>query len=226
MTSWRRGLEGLVILAALLLAACGKGHEAQASVQTPAAVSAPAGAQRILVLGDSLSAAYNLRSDEGWVALIEQRLRRENRRWTMVNASISGETTAGGLARIDAALRQHQPKLVVLELGANDGLRGLPVAEMQANLDRMAEAATNTGAKVLVIGMRMPPNYGLGYTRDFFAAFEAVADTHNAAYLPFLLEPIALDRDAFQDDGLHPDAEAQPLLADHVWPVLETLLEE
>lgn len=181
-------------------------------------------ARSVLVMGDSLSAAYNLASEQGWVALLDTRLRTEAPGFRMVNASISGETTAGGASRIDAALAEHRPALVVIELGANDGLRGLPLEESRANLERMVKASKASGAEVLVVGMRLPPNYGPDYTEGFFAMFGEIAQAEGAAHLPFLLEPIAFDEAAFQGDRLHPTAEAQPVLADHVWAALGPML--
>lgn len=188
------------------------------------ALSASAAERSLLVMGDSLSAAYGLRTDQGWVALLEQRLIEQQRGWRVVNASISGETTAGGAARIDSEIATHAPDLVVIELGANDGLRGLPLQHARANLERMIVAAKSGGADVLLIGMRMPPNYGPAYTNGFFELFAELAREHEAAHLPFLLEPIAADRDAFLDDNLHPTAAVQPLLLEHVWTALEPLL--
>jgi acyl-CoA thioesterase I len=222
---WRQWIQfGVTALMVLALVACGGRESAPLTSGPPA--PAPADAKRIVVMGDSLSAAYGIAAEQGWVALLEQRLRAENRPWTFINASISGETSAGGATRIATVLDEHRPALVILELGANDGLRGLPVAEMRSNLERMAEATRARGARLLVVGMRMPPNYGLAYTQEFFATFEAVAKAHEAAYLPFLLEPLGLNRQHFQADNLHPTAEAQPLLAEHVWETLEPLLDE
>lgn len=178
----------------------------------------------VLVLGDSLSAAHNLAPEQGWVALLDARLAAEGLPYRMVNASVSGETTAGGAARIDDALAQHRPALVVLGLGANDGLRGLPLSDTRRHLEHMVEAARRADARVLLIGMRLPPNYGPEYTAGFFALFGEVAEEHGAAHLPFLLEPIALDDSAFQPDRLHPTAEAQPRIAEHVWTALRPLL--
>jgi len=187
-------------------------------------LSASAAERTLLVMGDSLSAAYGLRSEQGWVALLEQRLVEQRRGWRVVNASISGETTAGGAARIDSEITTHAPDLVVIELGANDGLRGLPLAHARANLERMIEASKAAEAAVMLIGMRMPPNYGPAYTNGFFDLFAELASEHGTALLPFLLEPIAAEREAFLDDNLHPTAEAQPRLLEHVWSVLEPLL--
>ena len=178
----------------------------------------------LLVMGDSLSAAYGLSASQGWVALTAERMAKTHPGWKVVNASISGETTAGGAARIDAELKRHRPSVVVIELGANDGLRGLPLAQSRTNLERMIKASKASGAKVLLVGMRMPPNYGRDYTQGFERNFSELASTHKTALLPFLLEPIATDRSAFQSDNLHPVATAQPKLRDHVWKALSPLL--
>ncbi len=178
----------------------------------------------ILVFGDSLSAAYGIAQARGWVALLAERLRRERPDYSVVNASISGETTAGGLARIDAALEKHKPAVVILELGGNDGLRGLPVLQMKQNLSRMVDRAQKAGARVLLVGIRVPPNYGPAYTEAFEAAFRDVAKTHRAALLPFLLDGIAEKDDFFQPDRIHPTQEAQPLIERHVWSALKPLL--
>lgn len=188
------------------------------------AISVGATERSLLVMGDSLSAAYGLSAQQGWVALLAERLQREERNWRVVNASISGETTVGGANRIALDLEAHRPDIVIIELGANDGLRGLPLEHTRANLVRMIEASKDAGAKVLLVGMRLPPNYG-SYAERFFAQFGELASEYGTAYLPFLLEPIASEREAFLDDNLHPTAEAQPQLLEHVWTVLEPLLE-
>ncbi|WP_242525306.1 arylesterase [Lysobacter changpingensis] len=192
----------------------------------PAAKAAPApqAVRTVLVMGDSLSAGYGLAASQGWVSLTADRIAKTKPGWRVVNASISGETTAGGAARIDGELKRNKPAVVVIELGANDGLRGLPLAQSRANLDRMITASKKSGAKVLLIGMRMPPNLGREYTQGFSENYNALAKQHGVALLPFLLEPIALDRNAFQDDNLHPVASAQPKLRDHVWTQLAPLL--
>lgn len=179
---------------------------------------------KVLVVGDSLSAAYGLASEQGWVHLMDERLRAAHPGWGVVNASISGETTAGGAARIGRELAAHSPKLVVIELGANDGLRGLPLQQARANLERMVRLSKDAGADVLLIGMHIPPNYGPDYTQAFHAMFGEVARTHDAAVVPFLLEPIATEREAFLPDNLHPTAEAQPKILEHVWPAVEALI--
>ena len=192
----------------------------------PLAAQAPAAAapRTVLVMGDSLSAAYGLSAAQGWVALTAEQVKRTRPGWRVVNASISGETTAGGASRIAAELQRHRPAIVVIELGANDGLRGLSLAQTRANLDRMIQAARKSGARVMLIGMRIPPNYGPDYTRGFEANFKALADQYKLPLLPFLLEPVARDRANFQADNLHPVATAQPKIRDHVWSVLAPLL--
>ena len=181
-------------------------------------------ARTVLVFGDSLSAGYGMAASQGWVALLGKRLATRRPGWKVVNASISGETTAGGAARIDAALERVKPAVVVIELGANDGLRGLPLAQTRANLAAMAQASKASGAKVLLVGMRMPPNLGRAYTEGFEANYRTIAKAEGVALLPFLLEPVARDRANFQGDNLHPVAAAQPKLLDHVWKSLSPLL--
>ncbi|HEX5757212.1 MAG TPA: arylesterase, partial [Arenimonas sp.] len=166
-----------------------------------------------------------LDADQGWVALLDTRLRKQPGGWRAVNASVSGETTAGGRARIAGELQRHRPQLVVIELGANDGLRGLPLAHARDNLDAIIRSSREAGAKVLLVGMRLPPNYGPEYTRGFERNYVELSDVHDIALLPFLLEPIAAEREAFQADNLHPVAEAQPRLLEHVWSALAPLLD-
>ena len=178
----------------------------------------------ILIYGDSLSAAYGIPAQRGWVALLGERLQRERPDYSVVNASISGETTSGGLSRISKALAQYKPAVLVLELGANDGLRGLPVAQMKSNLAAMIRQAQKAGARVLLVGMRIPPNYGPDYTRDFEAAFTELAKRHRTALAPFLFEGMGEDLGKFQPDRIHPTAEAQPLLLENVWKALRPLL--
>jgi acyl-CoA thioesterase-1 len=179
----------------------------------------------VLVIGDSLSAAHNLRAEQGWVALLDAQLAKDKRGWRVRNASMSGETTAGGASRIVAELRRTRPEVVVIELGANDGLRGLDLKQTRVNLARMIGAAHGAGARVLLVGMRLPPNFGPAYVNDFAAAYTELADRFDVALLPFLLEPIATEREAFQQDNLHPVAAAQPRLRDHVRIALEPLLQ-
>jgi acyl-CoA thioesterase-1 len=187
-------------------------------------LSAGAWGKTILVYGDSLSAAYGLAEKRGWVALLAERLKRERSDYSVVNASISGETTSGGLSRMPKALAQHKPAVLVLELGANDGLRGLPVAEMKKNLATMIQQAQLAGARVLLVGIRMPPNYGPDYTREFEAAFGELARRHKATLVPFLLDGMAEDLTKFQPDRIHPNEAAQPILLDNVWKKLRPLL--
>jgi len=176
------------------------------------------------VFGDSLSAAYGIAEKRGWVALLADRLRRERADYSVVNASISGNTSAEGLSRLPRALKLNTPAIVILELGANDALRGLPVAAMEKNLARMIRLSRGAGAKVLLVGMRMPPNYGPEYTREFAAAFAELARRHRTAFVPFLLEGVAGEPDLFQADRLHPTETAQPVLLDNVWKALRPLL--
>jgi acyl-CoA thioesterase-1 len=183
-----------------------------------------AAAPTILVVGDSLSAAYGLPQDAGWVSLLKSRLTEKKFPHQVANASISGETTAGGLRRVDTLLQQHQPGIVILELGANDGLRGLSVQQTRANLDQMIVSSKRHKAAVLLIGMRLPPNYGPAYAEPFRALFADLARQHKIRSVPFLLERIAGKREYFQNDGLHPTAEAQPILLDTVWPALQPML--
>jgi acyl-CoA thioesterase-1 len=178
----------------------------------------------ILVYGDSLSAAYGIAQAKGWVALLGERLEREHPDYIVVNASISGETTAGGLARLGATLQKHKPRVVVVELGANDGLRGLPVAQMKKNLSAIIERSQKAGARVLLVGMRLPPNYGPDYTEAFEAAYAELAKRYKTALLPFLLEGFAEKEELFQPDRLHPTEAAQPLMAERVWKSLQPLL--
>lgn len=180
----------------------------------------------ILVLGDSLSAAYGIDINRGWVALLEQRLKTQGYGYRVVNASISGETTAGGRTRLQKLLELHRPAIVVVELGANDGLRGLPIKQTKDNLTFMVERAKTAGARVVVAGMQMPPNYGARYTEDFTAMFAQVAKEQGQSLIPFFMDGIALDMKLVQADGLHPTAEAQPRLLDNVWPVLRPLLKK
>ncbi len=178
----------------------------------------------ILIVGDSLSAGYGLSSGEGWVDLLTKKLTAEKFSATVTNASISGDTTAGGLSRLPALLAKHKPTLVVIELGGNDGLRGSPVAAARANLLKMAELSKAAGAKVLMVGMRMPPNFGPSYTAQFEAMYGEVAKAVNGGLVPFFLEKIATDLSTFQADRIHPTAAAQPALLDTVWPALVKLL--
>ncbi len=208
------------ILTGALAGSAGSWLHAQA--QTTAA-----GKPVILVVGDSLSAEYGLKRGEGWVPLLEKRLADQKIAATVVNASISGDTTAGGRARLAGLLAQHKPTHVVLELGANDALRGLPLAGTEDNLTQMTKASQAAGAQVLIVGIQVPPNYGSDYTRRFEAIFTKVAGSTKAALVPFLLKGVADGPDAgglFQADRIHPTAAAQPRMLDNVWPALRKLL--
>lgn len=185
----------------------------------------PALAQNILLVGDSISAAFGLEIQQGWVTLLEQRLAEQGYPHSVVNASVSGDTTAGGLARLPALLEQHQPVLVVIELGGNDGLRALPVSNMQQNLSAMVALASEAGADVILLGMRIPPNYGPRYSDAFEKAFVNVAEEHDVPLLPFLLEGVGGVQNLMQSDGVHPTAAAQPLLLDNAWPVIRQWLD-
>jgi acyl-CoA thioesterase-1 len=186
--------------------------------------AAHAAPKSILVLGDSLSAAYGLAAERGWVALLGGRLARERPDYRVVNSSVSGETSAGGRSRIAGELARHRPAVVIVELGANDGLRGLPPAQMKDNLAAIIGAAQKSGARVLLIGMKLPPNYGPDYTGRFEAAFDELHRRYRTAWLPFLLEGFAERRELFQPDNIHPTAQAQPLILQNVWPRLRPLL--
>lgn len=215
---------GAALLLGLAAAPQAQAQTAQAS--KPAAANAvPAKAARsVLFMGDSLSAGYGLAASEGWVSLTAERIAKTRPGWRVVNASISGETTAGGASRIAGELQRNRPAVVVIELGANDGLRGLQLAQSRANLERMIQAAQAAKAQVLLIGMRMPPNLGKEYTEGFERNYRELSQKYATQLLPFLLEPVALDRAAFQADNLHPIASAQPKLRDHVWTKLGPML--
>ena len=178
----------------------------------------------IVVFGDSLSAAYGIAQARGWVALLEERLKRERSDYSVVNASISGETSSGGASRIQKTLQQHKPSIVILELGANDGLRGLPIAQMRQNLAAMIEQAQKSGARVLLVGMKLPPNYGPDYTRAFESAYGELAQRYKTTLVPFLLEDLADKQELFQPDRVHPTEAAQPLMLERVWTALQPLL--
>jgi acyl-CoA thioesterase-1 len=178
----------------------------------------------LLVLGDSLSAAYGIAEDDGWVALLQRRLDTEGHDYRVVNASVSGETTDGGLARLPRALDVHRPSIVVVELGANDGLRGISLGEMRRNLLEITELSQASGARVLLVGMHLPPNYGPAYTERFHATFREVADRKRIPLVPFLLDGVGTERSLMQDDGLHPTAAAQPRLLENVWVQLAPIL--
>jgi acyl-CoA thioesterase-1 len=189
-----------------------------------ALAAAPGFAATVMVFGDSLSAGYGLQPGQGWVSLLEQRLQKERPDYKVVNASISGETTTGGRNRIAGALKTHHPSLVVVELGANDGLRGGTVETTQANLEAIVEACRKAGARVVLVGIHLPPNYGMAYTDKFRQVFPDVARRKKTALVPFLFEGFADKPDYFQADGLHPAPNAQPLMLDLVWKALQPLL--
>jgi acyl-CoA thioesterase-1 len=178
----------------------------------------------ILVFGDSLSAALGLRAEQGWVALLARRLQSQGYGYEVVNASVSGETSSGGLQRLPRALELHRPAIVVLELGANDGLRGLPVDEMRANLAKMVQLAQAGGARVVLVGIRIPPNYGPRYGDQFAASFPALAQQNQLPLVPFLLQDVALNPALMQEDGMHPNAAGEPTVLENVWPHLKPLL--
>jgi len=177
----------------------------------------------LLIMGDSLSAAYGIEQDQGWVTLLAERLEDDAQ---VVNASISGETTSGGAQRFADIIGQQQPDIVLLELGGNDGLRGLPPAQMRANLATMIEQSQQADAEVLLLGIDIPPNYGQAYRDAFTGVYHSLAEEYDLSLVPFLLEDIALNKQLMQSDGIHPTAEAQPIILDNVWPALEPMLEE
>ncbi|MFO1371193.1 MAG: arylesterase [Candidatus Competibacteraceae bacterium] len=191
-------------------------------ISLPARAEAPV----ILVLGDSLSAGYGIPVEQSWVSLLQRRLTERGFPQQVVNASISGDTSQGGLSRLPAALERYHPTLVILELGANDGLRGQPLMAMATNLARMIQLSQQAGARVMLTEMRIPPNYGLLYTQKFQATFGELAKRYDIPLIPFLLNGVAGQPALTQDDGLHPRAEAQPRILDNVWPVLEPLLRQ
>ncbi len=188
------------------------------------AMPARSAERSILVLGDSLSAAYGISMEAGWVNLLQQRLDARRLSWRVINGSVTGDTTAGGLSRLPPLLQQHQPDIVIIELGSNDGLRGLSFKQMKKNLNAMIEAVEKSGGQVLLIGGRLPPNYGAAYTEAFYQLFQEVAASRSLPLTPFLMEGVAQDRDLMQADGYHPAEAAQPRLLENVWPALEMLL--
>ncbi len=189
-----------------------------------ASASAYSAPKTVLVLGDSLSAEYGLTRGSGWVALLENKIKAEHVNAAVVNASISGETTSGGLARLPALIAQHHPAIVVIELGANDGLRGQPVAAAEANLRSMLELADKNKARVLLVGMRMPPNYGRDYTERFFGMYKGLATKYKASLVPFMLEGVADKPALFQGDRMHPTAAAHPIILANIWPAFASMV--
>jgi acyl-CoA thioesterase I len=188
--------------------------------------NAVAADRTILVFGDSLSAAYGIRPEQGWAALLTQRLQSQGYGYQIVNASVSGETSSGGLERLPRALQLHQPQTVILELGANDGLRGLPIATTHDNLVQMLQLAQAAKAQVLLVGIRLPPNYGPRYIQQFEQLFPQLATQFHVPLVPFLLQKVALDPSLMQQDGLHPNAAGEPAVLDTLWPYLKPLLKK
>jgi acyl-CoA thioesterase-1 len=179
----------------------------------------------LLVVGDSISAGLGVNTEQGWVALLRERLKSTGFDHEVVNASISGDTSAGGLSRLPALLDKHDPDVVIIELGGNDGLRGMPLPQLKSNLSTMTKQSLSAGAKVLILGMQLPPNYGQRYTDTFFKTFQDVAVDADVSLVPFMLEGVGGVEGMMQPDGIHPNAAAQPLMLDNVWPALEPLLE-
>lgn len=204
-----------LLLACALACTTGAAMAQEATSQEPPA---------ILVFGDSLSAGYRMNIEDGWVALLEQRIAEEDLGFRVINASISGETTDGGLSRLPATLDTHKPAIMILELGGNDGLRGLPIASIRQNLERMVEMGQEAGALVVLTGIQIPPNYGPRYTGPFTSQYEEIAEKFDLPLVPFLIDGIPQQPELMQNDGIHPTAEAQDLILDNVWPVLEPLL--
>ena len=192
------------------------------AIAQAANISTPA----ILVYGDSLSAAYGIPQQQGWAALLQNKLNDEGYAYKVMNASISGETTSGGLSRMKAKLAETKPAIVILALGGNDGLRGLPIKEMTANLNNMIQSSKKSGAKVLLLGMKIPPNYGLNYTNAFSQAYTQLSEVHKISLVPFMLENVAAKAKLIQDDGLHPNALGQPIILDNIWPALKQILKK
>lgn len=180
----------------------------------------------LLVYGDSLSASYGIEEEQGWVNLLQRKLDAENLAVQVINGSVSGETTTGGLARLPAMLESYRPELMILELGGNDGLRGLPVSIMRDNLAQMIDLAELSGAQVLLTGIQIPPNYGPRYTEPFFATYAELAKEKSLPLVPFLIDGIPQQPELMQNDGIHPRAEAQHMILDNVWPVLKPQLEQ
>jgi acyl-CoA thioesterase I len=179
----------------------------------------------ILVLGDSLSGAYGINTDQGWVALLQQQIVSEGYEYSVINASVSGDTTRTGLSRIDSALQAHQPAIVIVALGGNDGLRGLAFSEIESSLASIIEHCRNNNARVLLAGIRLPPNYGPAYNQQFAALYRRLSDRYDIPLVPRMLDQVADDRDLMQDDGMHPKADAQPQVMMNIWAGLKPMLE-
>jgi acyl-CoA thioesterase-1 len=212
----------LALLAVIGCAATAPARAADALANT--ATTAPATAPAIVVLGDSISAEYGLPRDTGWVNLMRQKLTQERFDYSVANSSISGDTTSGGLARLPAALNRIEPKVVIVELGANDALRGVPLGTTEANLRTIIEKSQAANAKVLLVGMYVPPNYGPDYSQKFHAVYEKLSKEKHVPLVPFLLAGMENKPEMFQADQIHPTPQAQPLLLNNVWPVLRPLL--
>ncbi len=178
------------------------------------------------MFGDSLSAAYGIPQQQGWAVLLQNKLNEQQYNYQVVNASVSGETTSGGLSRLTAKLIEAKPAIVILALGANDGLRGLPIQNMKTNLDMMIKSSKESGAKVLLLGMKIPPNYGPKYTNDFSDTYTQLSKTYQISLVPFMLENVAAKPNLIQDDGLHPNALGQPIILDNLWNTLKPLLKK
>ncbi|NOV23942.1 arylesterase [Cupriavidus necator] len=221
-----RGKRRRLLLAAGMALAISTAGQAQTPARSATRATAPASAAApaLLVLGDSLSAEYGIARGAGWVTLLQDRLRQERFDYSVVNASISGETTIGGKTRLPDLLSRHRPAIVVIELGANDALRGLPLQTTEANLRNLVTTAQKAGASVLLIGMRIPPNYGQDYTEKFVSLYPRLAGEYKVRLVPFFLDQVIARQDWFQPDRIHPTAAAQPALLDTVWPQLKPLL--
>ena len=191
-----------------------------------AASAADAGAPTIVIFGDSLSAGYGIEVDQSWATLLQARLKVQGYEHRVVNASISGETTEGGATRINTALKDFSPDLIILELGGNDGLRGIPTSQMKANLSKIVNRAKASGAAVVLLGIRIPTNYGTRYSTEFEAVFRQVSTDLDVQWIEFFMEGIALNDDLLQDDRIHPNAIAQPILLDNAWPIISATLKK
>jgi acyl-CoA thioesterase I len=217
-TSHARAAARVLLLAGVTAAPVAYG------VERPTASAPSADTYTLLVLGDSISAALGIQREAGWVALLERRLEDQDRQWQVINASMSGETTGGGLARLPQLLRVHAPEVVLIELGGNDALRGYPLVQVEENLRRMTELAQRAGAVVVLAEMQIPPNYDPRNAAAFQQVFHAVADAYDAKLIPFMLEDVALEPGLMQADGIHPTAQAQPIMLDAAWPTIERAL--
>lgn len=221
VTSFVRGMFTSILIISILC------FPATASVPSSVqSVPMPGESATILVYGDSISAAYGMKREQGWVQLLTKRLKTQEPAYDVINASVSGETTGGGVVRLPKTLQIHQPDLVILELGGNDGLRGYPIDKIQRNLDSMINSIRATGADVLLVGMVLPPNYGRRYTKAFEGIFSHIAEKYGLVFVPHFLEGVSTQESLLQADGIHPTPEAQSLLLDDIWPALESILIE